>query len=237
MCANDGELIMKIRALVRLIAAMGILLPSLLSTSSAEANLFSLSVHRRTCSQATAYVSYDGFSGGTAPFYIAFTVDLNNNGVFGEVGEPTLFAEVTGNGSPLVIGRRLTFPNQREGAFIAVTAYEVDGEGFFVSGPLEPVRYSCTNRPALNATASNTGIVPRIAVVARVFVNRVEVYSQPSAASTLIGSLGLGQQVDVIGRNARNDWVQIRFSGGTGWIMWQTQARLSGAFSQLPIVG
>lgn len=227
---------MKLRAALRLSLALSLLAPLLLSASAAEANINSLSVHRRTCSQATAFVNYDGFSGGTAPYYIAFTVDLNDNGIFGEVGEPTLFAEVSGNGSPLVIGRRLTFRNQREGSFIAVTAYEVDSEGFFVGGPLEPVRYSCTNRPALNATASNTGIVPRIAVVARVFVNRVEVYSAPSATSTLVGGLGLGQQVDVLGRNARNDWVQIRFNGGTGWIMWQTQARLSGAFAQLPIV-
>ncbi len=227
---------MKTRAALRLILALSLLAPLLLSASAAEANINSLSVHRRTCSQATAFVNYDGFSGGTAPYYIAFTVDLNDNGIFGEVGEPTLFAEVSGNGSPLVIGRRLTFRNQREGSFIAVTAYEVDSEGFFVGGPLEPVRYSCTNRPALNATASNTGIAPRIAVVARVFVNRVEVYSAPSATSTLVGGLGLGQQVDVLGRNARNDWVQIRFNGGTGWIMWQTQARLSGAFAQLPIV-
>jgi len=227
---------MKSRALLRLLLATCLLLPALLSAAPAQANIFSLSVHRRTCSQATAFVNYDGFSGGSAPFYIAFTVDLNNNGVFGEVGEPTLFAEVTGNGSPLVIGRRLSFPTQREGTFIAVTAYEVDSAGFFVGGPLEPVRYSCTNRPALNATASNTGVQPQIAVVARVFVNRVEVYSAPSAASTLIGGLGLGQQVDVLARNVRNDWVQIRFGGGTGWIMWQTQARLSGAFSQLPVV-
>jgi hypothetical protein len=227
---------MTIRAFMRLTIAVAVLLPALLSTTAAEANIFSLSVHRRTCSQATAYVNYDGFSGGSAPFYVAFTVDLNNNGVFGEVGEPTLFTQVSGGGSPLNLGQRLTFRNQREGTFIAVTAYEVDSEGFYVSEGLEPVRYSCTNRPALNATASNTGTTPIIASVARVFVNRVEVYSEPSAASTLIGGLGLGQQVDVIGRNARNDWVQIRFSGGTGWIMWQTQARLTGAFSQLPVV-
>ncbi len=227
---------MKTRAWLRLILAAVLLASVLLSTSSADANIASLTVHRRTCSQATAFVNYDGFSGGTAPYYIAFTVDLNNNGIFGEVGEPTLFAEVSGSGSPLVIGRRLTFRNQPEGSFIAVTAYEVDSEGFFVGGPLQPVRYSCTNRPALNATASNTGTIPQIAVVGRVFVNRVEVYSEPSAASSLIGGLGLGQQVDVLARNARNDWVQIRFNGGTGWIMWQTQARLSGAFSQLPVV-
>ncbi|MDW8298526.1 MAG: SH3 domain-containing protein [Anaerolineae bacterium] len=227
---------MKTRALMRLVVTVSLLAPLLLSASSAEANINGLTVHRRTCSQVTAYVNYDGFSGGTAPYFIAFTVDLDNDGVFGEVGEPTQFAQVSGNGTPLVVGRRLTFRNQREGTFIAVTAYEVDSEGFFVGGPLEPVRYSCTNRPALNATASNTGITPQIAVVARVFVNRVEVYREPSASSALIGGLALGQQVDVLARNARNDWVQIRFGGGTGWIMWQTQVRLSGAFSQLPVV-
>lgn len=121
---------MKLRAALRLSLALSLLAPLLLSASAAEANINSLSVHRRTCSQATAFVNYDGFSGGTAPYYIAFTVDLNDNGIFGEVGEPTLFAEVSGNGSPLVIGRRLTFRNQREGSFIAVTAYEVDSEAF-----------------------------------------------------------------------------------------------------------
>lgn len=208
------------------------------AAAPAEADTSNLTVHSRTCAYAVAYADYDGYSQGTAPFFAAFTVDLNNNGVFGEPGEPTNFVSLTaGAGEPVQTATRLRFRALRQGSPIAVTAYEVDSEGFYVSGPLEAVRYTCANRPALNALEPNTGgAAPNIAVVARVFVESIPVYAEASAASVLVGGVGRDQAFLAKARNSRGDWVQIDFPGGTGWIMWQSQARLVGPFASLPIL-
>lgn len=227
---------MKFRALLRMITITGLMLPLFAAASPTDAGVSKLTIHRRTCGTVTAVLTYDNFSEGNSPFYVAFTVDLNDNGIFGEVGEPTLFNPVNASGGdPIQLGTRLRFAPLPEGSPIAVTAYEVDSDGRTVTAPLEPARYQCTNRPALNSTPSNTGSVAIVGVVARISVNSVEVYAAPSAASPLVGGLGLGQQVNVLGRNSRGDWVQVQLENGIGWFMWQTQARLSGAFANLPV--
>lgn len=224
---------------IALVCALGMLvLPLLFVAQPVRANVSNLVLHRRTCGAVTAYAVYDSFSEGDDPFYAVFAADLNGNGVFGEVNEPTQYVRVINDGGgSVLVNARLRFRAVPEGTTIAVTAYEVDNSGNLVSGQLGPVSFECTNRPALDPIPPNTGIViPGVGVVARIFAESVKVYDAPSADATLMGALGLGQEVNVKARNERGDWVQIEFGGGTAWIMWQTQARLVGPFASLPVI-
>lgn len=78
---------MKFRALLRMITITGLMLPLFAAASPTDAGVSKLTIHRRTCGTVTAVLTYDNFSEGNSPFYVAFTVDLNDNGIFGEVGE------------------------------------------------------------------------------------------------------------------------------------------------------
>jgi hypothetical protein len=225
------------RNLTRLILAGVILLPVVFAAQPASANVSRLVLHRRTCTSITAYVVYDSFSGGIAPFYAVFTVDLNGNGIFGEAGETTSYVQLNSKlGESSMAGTHMLFPVQDEGTTIAVTAYEVDSAGRPVSPQLEPVSYQCANRPAFDPIPPNTGIaVPDVGITARVAVQAVKVYSEPSVNSVLLGGLGNDQVVNVKARNERGDWVKIDFRGGDGWIMWQTQVYLIGPYKTLPV--
>lgn len=228
---------MRLRFVTRLMFAMAILFPALISTHPASANVFRLILYRRNCESVTAYVVYDSFSVGTRPTYAVFQVDLNGNGVFGEAGEPTTYVRLNEQlAGQSLVSTRLRFKAQKEGTPIAVTAYELDSAGTLVSGQLEPVQYVCANRPVFDRLPANTGIViPGVGVTAKVNVEAIQVYSAPSADSTLLGGLARGQQVNVTARNRRGDWVKIEFQGGAGWLMWQTQVLLLGPYQELPI--
>jgi hypothetical protein len=228
---------MRLRILTRLMLAAVILVPALLAARPASANVFRLILYRRNCETVTAYVVYDSFSVGVRPTYAVFQVDVNGNGVFGEAGEPTRYVRLNEQlrGQSLV-SARMSFPAQKEGKTIAVTAYELDSAGNKVSDQLEPVSYVCANKPAFDRLPANTGIViPGVGVTAKVNVEALSVYSLPSRDSILLGGLGRSQQLNVIARNTRGDWVKIEFQGGAGWIMWQTQALLLGPYQTLPI--
>src|SRR5436190_1532270 len=93
------------------------------------ANVTALVLHTRTCGTVTAYIAYDSFSEGTAPYYAVFAVDLNNNNVFGEAGEPLRYTKVSPTGEAQLVGARLVFKALPEGSSIAVTAYEIDSAG------------------------------------------------------------------------------------------------------------
>lgn len=227
------------RALTRLILVGLMTLPVLLSAHPASANVSRLTLHRRNCAGVTAYVVYDSFSVGTAPYYAVFQADVNGNGVFGEAGEPTRYAKLVSDGGGQVLASaRLNFKPQPEGTVIAVTAAEIDSAGNLVSGQLEPIRFECKNRPAFELLGGPEGIVipPGLAVTATVNVERISVFSAPSGNAIVLAGLGRGQTVNVRGRNTRGDWVLIDFEGGSGWIMWQTQALLFGPYQSLPII-
>lgn len=229
---------LRTRSLFGLILAGMLVLTLFAATAPARANVTRLVLHTRNCEAVTAYAVYDGFSTGSAPFYAVFAADLNGNGQFGEASEPVAYVRVDStSGEPSTAGTRLKFEALPEGSTIAVTAYEVDRRGRLVSGQLEPVSYECTNRPALDPIPANTGItLPGAAVTARIMAERVTVYAEPSGDSAVVGGLGRGARVDVVTRNQRGDWVRIVFpGGGTGWIMWQTQATLLGPSRNLPV--
>jgi len=229
---------MRFRILTRVLLAALIALPLLAAPQPARANVSQLVLHTRSCSYVTAYVTYDSFSGGNPPFYVVFQADLNNNGVFGEPGEPVNYVEVTsGRGESVSIGSRLRFATVDEGSVISVTAYEVDSGGRQGSAPETPISYTCANRPSYDALpATPPPSVATPAITAQITDENVSVYSGPSVTSTLIGGLGLGQVVKVTGRNTRGDWVRIEFEGGEGWFMWNTSAFLFGPYQKLPIV-
>jgi hypothetical protein len=208
------------------------------AAAPARANVTRLVLHTRNCESVSAFAVYDGFSAGSAPFYAVFAADLNGNGQFGEASEPVAYVRVDStSGEPSTAAARLRFEALPEGSTIAVTAYEVDRRGRLVSAQLEPVSFQCTNRPALDPIPANTGIeLPGAAVTARIMVERVTVYAEANGNSAVVGGLGNGARVDVVTRNQRGDWVRIVFpGGGTGWIMWQTQATLLGPSRDLPV--
>jgi hypothetical protein len=203
----------------------------------AHANVNALVLHTRSCGTVTAYIAYDSFSEGGAPFFAVFAVDLNNNNVFGEAGEPIRYVRVSPTGDPQLVGARLAFRALPEGSSIAVTAYEIDSVGVAVSRQIEPVRYVCTHRPAKNPLPPNTGIpIPGVGVVAKVRIPAVTVFSGPSAYTAALGGLGKGALVNVLARNQRGDWIEVDFRGQLGWIMWQTQVILFGPYSTLPVL-
>ncbi len=201
------------------------------------ANVTALVLYTRTCGTVTAFITYDSFSEGNPPFFAVFAVDVNNNGVFGEAGEPIRYVKLSATGQAQVIGARLAFALVPEGSTIAVTAYEVDSAGVPVSPQVEPVRYQCAHRPAKDPLPPNTGIaIPGVGIVARIRFSGVVVYTGASVNSTPIGGLGDGALVNVTARNQRGDWLQIQYKGQLGWIMWQTQAILLGPYSTLPVL-
>jgi hypothetical protein len=225
--------------LARLLALLLMCAALLTAAAPASANVSAIVLHRRTCSVVSAYAVYDGFSGGSAPFYAVFAADLNSDGVFGGSGEPKVFIKLnTALRQASLVNTRLRF-SVPEGTVVAVTAYEQDSNGALVSGQLSPVSYACTNRPAYDPLPPNTGIAIRgVGVTAKVQVDLLKVYSEANAESTVIGGLIVGAEVNVKAINSRGDWVQVDLGGGNlGWIMWQTQAYLFGPYKQLPVIG
>lgn len=226
------------RKRLSLLITVLIALSLMMTAAPARANVTRLVLHTRNCEAVTAYAVYDGFSTGSAPFYAVFAADLNGNGQFGEASEPIAYVRVNNtSGEPSTAGARLRFEALPEGSTIAVTAYEVDRRGRLVSAALEPVSFECTNRPALDPIPANTGImIPGVSVIADITAASVTVYETPSGNAAIVGGLAENARVDAVARNQRGDWVRILFpGGGTGWIMWQTQATLLGPWRSLPV--
>jgi hypothetical protein len=210
----------------------------LLATTPTHAEISKLTLHRRTCASVTAYVNYDGFAEGQSPYYVAFGVDTNNNGIFGEPGEALTYSRIKGNvGSSLQVAARVRFTPVREGTRISVIAYKVDDKGNQLWPQLGPVSYDCTQRPALDALPAESGQPESSpAVVAAITSPSVQVYAEASVKSQVIGGLGQGQRVVVVALNERGDWAQIEVNGVQGWILWRTNAYLFGAWKNLPRV-
>ncbi|HRE48879.1 MAG TPA: hypothetical protein PLD47_14225 [Aggregatilineales bacterium] len=227
---------MRLRGITILAFALAIFVPLLGAPTPAQANIASLTLHRRSCNVVSVYLAYDGFAGGgSAPYYAVFAADLDGNGVFGETGEPKVFKQVKRNGQPLLVNARLYF-KAREGSTIAVTAYEIDSTGTYSSGQLAPVSYECTNRPVLSPLPADTTLrIPGVAVTAKIILEKVDLYSEPTTESIFLGGVGIGQVFDVRALNTRGDWALIDVGGGKqGWIMWQYQAYLLGPYQSLP---
>src|SRR5450432_931830 len=205
------------------------------SATPASANITKLVLTHRTCGTVTAFLTYDGFSEGVQAFYGVFAVDLNNNGVFSEAGEPIVYIKLTQGGGPQLIGGSLRFAPVPEGSTISITAYEIDSAGVPVSKQIEPVQYQCTHKPAKDVLPENTGVQnPTVGVVARVAVPSMVVYIAPSYVSAKLGGLGKGAMVNVLALNARGDWAQIQYKGKLGWILWETRTVMLGQYSSLP---
>ena len=212
-----------------------LLIDLVMTTTPANANITKLVVTHRTCGTLTAYLTYDGFSEGIQAFYGVFAVDLNNNGVFSEAGEPILYIKLTQGGGPQLIGGQMRFAPLPEGSTIAITAYEIDSAGVPVSKQVEPVAYQCLHKPARDILPENTGVDnPTVGVVAKVRHSGLIVYSAPSYYSAKLGGLGKGAFLNVLALNARGDWAQVQYKGKLGWIMWATQTVMLGQYSTLP---
>src|SRR5712692_7323316 len=232
---EKGYSMLRFRNKAWAVLAAALILGALITVHPARANVTDIALFRRTCGTVNAFISYDGFSEGRPAFFAVFAVDLNGDCVFGEAGEPMKYVTVVPGGSTQFVGTTLVFPPVPEGSTIAVTAYEVDSAGVPVSRQIEPVRYTCTHRPARDKLPASSGIVlPPVAVVAKINVRAVVVYTEPTVFSAVVGGLGRGAMVTVIASNQRGDWVEVQTGGQTGWIMWETQAILFGPYADLP---
>jgi len=66
---------------------------------------------------------------------------------------------------------------------------------------------------------------------------RIHVYSQPSAESTLIKTLGKGEGYQIIGRNQKDTWYKILAGGNGYWVIISAgNARIKGNRSDIPII-
>jgi hypothetical protein len=227
----------RFRYIVWFAAILALIFVALEQASPAQANVTRLILTRRSCGAISAYLTYDGFSEGTPAFYNVVAVDLNGNGVYGEPGEPLQYIKITPGGQSVLVGAQLRFAPVPEGSTISVTAYEVDSAGVPVSKQITPVTYQCKHRPATNTLPENSDIaVPAVSVIAKINRNNITVYSEPRASSTPLGGLGRGDEVNLLARNQRGDWVEFYFKGQKGWIMWQTQVIMLGPYMTLPVL-
>ncbi len=227
----------RFRRIAWLVLAVGLVVSLIAGITPASANVTALVLHRRTCGTVNAFIIDDAFSEGNPPFWAAFAVDLNGNGVFGEAGEPIKYVRLTPQTESVWIGTQITFPAVPEGSTIAVTAYEVDSAGVPVSKQIAPVAYQCTHRPATNPLPPNTSVtLPDVAIVAKIVSTAITVYDGASVRANPLGGLGRGALVNVLARNQRGDWLKIDFAGRPGWIMWETRAILFGPYATLPVL-
>lgn len=217
-------------------AAIVLVALALSQVSPAQANITKIALHSRSCGTVTAFATYDGFSEGTLNFYAVFAVDLNNDGSFGDAGEPIQYVKLVPSGQAELIGTHLRFPPLPEGSTIAVTSYEIDSAGVRVSKQLPPVEYKCEHRPALDKLPENVSPsdIPDVGIVAKINRASVVVYTFPSWRSQPLGGLGRGAFVNALARNQRGDWIEINFKGKMGWIMWETQTIMLGPYTSLP---
>jgi hypothetical protein len=228
---------MRVRIIVGLATLVILFLSLIQGIQPARANVPALALFRRSCGLVSAFALYDGFSEGKTPFYVAFAVDLNGNGVYGEANEPIRYVNITSGGQQEYIGATIRFSAVPEGSTISVTAYEVDSAGVPVSKQVPPVTYQCAHRPATDRLPAESPIpAPGVAVVARIRIPSIVVYSSPTTQSAPLGGLARGERVTVLALNRRGDWAQVDFRGKLGWIMWQTQAVLYGPYAYLPRV-
>jgi len=226
-----------LRGLWRLATIGALALASGIFANCARADISQLQLGQRSCGSVSAFVQYDSFSEGNPPFYAVFTVDLNNNGIFGESNDPIVYVLVGPGGSPGTVSAQINFPAVPEGSPIAVTAYEIDSAGAYVSPQLPPVSYICAHRPAVVPASANPGApVPQVAVTVKITANAVQVYDRPSATGNIIDGLPHSAIVNVLGRNNRGDWILVQYGNTSGWIMWVTNAILFGPYQQLPVI-
>lgn len=98
-----------------------------------------------------------------------------------------------------------------------------------VNGNLSTVPVPNTN-PGQNPQPVPTGV--RV----RAYAN-LRVRSGPSSATNLIDNLAWGSEVDVVGRNADNTWLQVTYGSITGWIYSPYVRLISGSLLNVPITG
>jgi len=104
----------------------------------------------------------------------------------------------------------------QQGEIVPILAVSPDGGWWYVN-----TRFGEGWVSNVAVTAANTAGVPvrdpgpSATVTGNVSVN---VRNGPGPNAGLLGQIGLGTQVQVIGRNAEGTWLQVRWANGTGWV-------------------
>jgi hypothetical protein len=212
------------------------LLVTLITRQPTRAAVSELTLHRRSCAGVTAYVLFDGFAVGKAPYYIAFAADLNGNGIYGEADEALVYVRARIRGQAFKLGGRLNFPTAlRDGDQVSVMAYEIDNAGVVRTSAVGPVTYTCSSRVALDPTTESGSGNVQSAVIVVIDVEATQVYAAADPSSKVLGGVGKGQRVNVLAIHPRGDWAKIAFGGGSGWILWRTNGRLLGPRDAVPV--
>lgn len=83
-------------------------------------------------------------------------------------------------------------------------------------------------------TGSLEGSTPRARVLLSDPVSRLNVRSAPALSADVTGQLANGTIVDVLGASKNSEWLQIKYSGGTGWIF-AALTEVNSAAKALPV--
>ena len=97
-----------------------------------------------------------------------------------------------------------------------------------VNGDLNTVPVASSSSSA--APSGSTGVRVQM-------ISQAVVYNGPNGNSQAIDSLPFGAQADVIGRTADDSWLQVNYSGGSGWIYAPYARITSGSLLNAPITG
>jgi hypothetical protein len=94
-----------------------------------------------------------------------------------------------------------------------------------------PIPLQLTNTPA----PSQATALALNRVEGKVTTYGLNVRTGPGTAYPIIGGLSLGDSVEVVGKNAAGDWLQIAYNGQAGWIA-AAYADLTGSLAVVPEV-
>jgi TolB protein len=97
--------------------------------------------------------------------------------------------------------------------------------------PLQPTDTSVPSRPTALALSPE----PSRRVEGRVTAYGLNVRTGPGTLYPIVGGLSLGDAVEVVGKNAAGDWLQIAYNGREGWIA-AAYADLTGSLAAVPEV-
>lgn len=92
---------------------------------------------------------------------------------------------------------------------------QTNGQAGWVNVNYIATQYRIFDLP-VGETLAGSPIIPTATVTGQV---QLFVYAQPSDQSTVVGTLSIGQTVELLGRNFNSVWAQIRAGGLSGWVL------------------
>ena len=101
----------------------------------------------------------------------------------------------------------------------------------FVTATLPP-----TAIPVVTQTPLPPTIAPTIAPIAGTTTTEVNVRADTSTASETLGTISAFSTIQITGKDASGNWIQILFNDGTGWVR-ADYVQVNDASAEIPVVG